>query len=90
MIMPATWRCSNASTAACSLSAGRSSWVISTADPRACASSAMAWTTPEKNGSVRLGTATPMAVSRPVRKVWASRLGTYCNSSIAFWTRMRT
>src|SRR3954452_25541641 len=42
-----------------------------------------------KNGSPMSGTATPMAASRPVRKLTASMLGTYCNSSTDALPRCR-
>src|SRR4051794_23753310 len=54
-----------------------------TAVAEVLASTSTAWTMRAKNGSPMSGTATPMAASRPARKVTASVLGTYCSSATA-------
>ena len=90
VISPASWRPSNASTPARSRAPSSPRLVTMTAFPRAWATASTAWVSAAKNGSEMSGTATPIALSLPLRKVLASTLGTYCSSATARSTRSRT
>jgi hypothetical protein len=90
MIMPATWRFKTASSDCCSCDGSQPTAVTITATPLRLASRSTAPMMLAKNGSATPGTATPIAASRPLRKVTASMLGTYWSSSIARSTRSRT